>query len=102
MQVIVYSERQGHALTGHRYDSQYNGEVGEFSSGHVGNFVELLNFRVQGGDTALSDHLCNATKNASYISKTTQNDTINCCGEVIIEKLISEIKTICLLFNTSR
>ena len=64
---IIYSGRPGHALRGHCDDSQYHGEVGEFSSGRVENFIELLNFRVQGGDTALADHLRNCPKNASYI-----------------------------------
>ena len=67
VQAIIYSGRPGHALRGHCDDSQYHGEVGEFSSGRVGNFIELLNFRVQGGDTALADHLRNCPKNASYI-----------------------------------
>ena len=92
VQAIIYSGRQGHALRGHRDDSQYHGEVGEFSSGRVGNFIELLNFRVQGGDTALADHLWNCPKNASYISKTTQNELINCCGKIITEQIIAEVK----------
>ncbi|XP_057310648.1 zinc finger MYM-type protein 1-like [Hydractinia symbiolongicarpus] len=89
---IIYSGRQGHALRGQRDDSQYHGEVGEFSCGRVGNFVELLNFRVQGGDTILAEHLKNSPKNATYISKTTQNELISCCGEFILDKLVSEIK----------
>ncbi|XP_057291325.1 52 kDa repressor of the inhibitor of the protein kinase-like [Hydractinia symbiolongicarpus] len=92
VQAIIYSGRQGQALRGHRDDSQYHGEVGEFSCGRVGNFVELLNFRVQGGDTILAEHLKNSPKNATYISKTTQNELISCCGEFILDKLVSEIK----------
>ncbi|XP_057307823.1 zinc finger MYM-type protein 1-like isoform X2 [Hydractinia symbiolongicarpus] len=93
VQAIIYSGRQGHALRGHRDDSQYHGELGEFSGGRVGNFVELLNFRVQGGDTALADHLKTCPKNATYISKTTQNELINCCGSVILDEIIQEVKS---------
>ena len=92
VQAIIYSGRQGQALRGHRDDSQYHGEVGEFSCGRVGNFVELLNFRVQGGDTALAEHLRNCPQNATYISKTTQNELITCCGDVILDKILSEVK----------
>ena len=34
------------ALRGHRDDSQYHPDVGESSTGSVGNFIELLNYRV--------------------------------------------------------
>ena len=80
-------------LRGHRDDAQYHPDVGQYSSGQVGNFVELLNFRVRSGDTVLADHLSKCPKNASYISKTTQNDLIVCCGEIISEKIIKEVKT---------
>ena len=92
VQAIIYSGRSWHALRSHCDDSQYHGEVGEFSSGRVGNFIELLNFRAQAGDTALADHLRNCPKNASYISKTTQNELINCCGEIITEQIIAGVK----------
>jgi len=71
-------------LRGHRDDSQYHPTIGEFSkSSGVGNFIELLNFRVDAGDKILEDHLKNAPANATYISKETQNELIVCCGEVI-------------------
>ena len=37
-------------LRGHRDDSQYHAEVGELSDGRTGNCLELLNYRVRGGD----------------------------------------------------
>ena len=84
--------RLGLPLRGHRDDSQYHPEVGEYSTGGVGNFVELLNFRVRSGDTDLREHLSKCKKNASYISKTAQNDIINCCGELITEQIIEDLK----------
>ena len=56
-----------------------------------GNFIELLNYRIRGGDT-LEEHLKNHNKNASYISKTTQNELIKLCGEVISDSIIAEVK----------
>ena len=58
----------------------------------MGNFIELLNFRVRAGDTVLEQHLKKCPKNASYISKSTQNELIKCCGEVITNMIVNEVK----------
>ena len=80
---VILLGRLGLAFRGHRDDSQFHPNVGEYSSGGVGNFVELLNYRVRGGDSVLENHLRTCSKNASYISKTSQNELINCCGNYI-------------------
>ncbi|XP_046857691.1 52 kDa repressor of the inhibitor of the protein kinase-like [Xenia sp. Carnegie-2017] len=69
-------------------DSKVKKEV----EGGVGNFVELLNFRVRAGDKVLEDHLNSCGRNQTYISKTSQNKLIKCCGEVITDKIISDLK----------
>ena len=74
----------GLSLRGHRDDSIYHPDVGCYSAGGIGNFVELLNYRVWRGDTNLGDHLIKHKNNASYISKSTQNDLTKCCGDNII------------------
>ena len=89
---VILLGRLGLAFRGHRDDSQFRANVGEYSSGGVGNFVELLNYRVRGGDSVLENHLRTCSKNASYISKTSQNELINCCGNYIKDILIKEIK----------
>ena len=70
---IIFLGRLGLALKRHRDDSQYHPDVGEYSTGNVGNFIELLNYRVRGGYKDLEKQLESYVKNASYISKTTQN-----------------------------
>ena len=52
----------------------------------------MLRYRVDGGDSILAQHLSKASKNATYISKTTQNELIEVCGEIIREKVIEEVK----------
>ena len=89
---VILCGRLALPLRGHRDDAKYHGEVGQYSVGQVGNFVELLNYRVRGGDEILGDHMRHAPKNATYISKTTQNDLIKCCGSVITDKIIKEVK----------
>ena len=54
--------------------------------------MEVLNCRVIGGDSVLQNHLRTCSKNASYISKTSQNKLLNCCGNYIKDILVKEIK----------
>ncbi|XP_046853386.1 52 kDa repressor of the inhibitor of the protein kinase-like, partial [Xenia sp. Carnegie-2017] len=68
---VLTCGRLGLAFRGHRDDRHYHPETGNFSAGGVGNFVELLNFRVRAGD---------------------KNKLIKCCGEVITDKIISDLK----------
>ena len=89
---VILLGRLGLPFRGHRDDSQYHPNVGEYSSGGVGNFIECLGYRVRGGDTELENHLKTCSKNASYISKTSQNELIFCCGKFIRDALIKDIK----------
>ena len=66
--------------------------VREYSSGGVGNLIECLGYRVSRGDTELENHLKTCRKNASYISKTSQNELIYCCGKLLKDALINDIK----------
>ncbi|KAF0764068.1 52 kDa repressor of the inhibitor of the protein kinase-like, partial [Aphis craccivora] len=73
---IFLCGRQNFPLRGHRDD----GDLIPNSVNNEGNFTELLKFRVDAGDDVLKNHLQNCPKNASFISKTTQNDLIDCCA----------------------
>ena len=73
---IMFCGRTNTSLRGHRDGAQYHPNIGEYSDGRVGNFIELLNFAVRRGDKVLENHLQNHQKNASYISKTSQNKLI--------------------------
>ena len=89
---IVTLGRLGLPSCCHRDDSRYHPKVGEYSTDRVGNFVEFLQFSVRGGDKVLEQHLKTCGKNASYISKTSQNDLISCCGQFITELIVRKIK----------
>ena len=89
---VLFCSRLGLPLRGHRDDAKYHPEVGSYSTGGVGNFIESLNYRVRGGDKVLENHLKTCGKNRSYISKTSQNKIIKCCDQVISEKIISDVK----------
>jgi hypothetical protein len=89
---IILCGRTGTALRGHRDDAHYHPPVGEYSKVGVGNFVELLNYAVRRGDAVLKNHLLTCSKNSSYISKTIQNEIINCCGKVISDVILEEVR----------
>ena len=89
---IIVCGRQGIALRGHRDDSKDHPKPGEYSTGRTGNFLELLNFRVRGGDTVLKEHLTSCGGNAMYTSKTTQNNVLNSISEVITSKIVNKVK----------
>ena len=52
----------------------------------------MLAFRVDSGDAILQQHLENAPRNATYRSKTIQNEIIKTIGSYILSKISDEIK----------
>lgn len=89
---VILCARGGISLRGHRDDSQYHQEIGGYSTGQVGNFVDILNYGVRRGDKVLEEHLKTCGKNQTYISKTSQNKIIKCCGQIISEHIIHDVK----------
>ena len=83
---VEWCGRNGLALRGHQDDATIKDKT------HQGNFKNLLDFRIDAGDIALKEHLETASKNASYISKTTQNQLLDCVKEYVEEVIISEIQ----------
>ena len=82
----------GLPFRGHRDGSQYHPNVGEYSSGGEGSFIECLGYRVRGGNTDLENNLKTCSRYASYISMTSQNELIYCCGKFIKDVLMKDIK----------
>lgn len=78
--------RQGFALRGHRDDNTCE-------SNNKGNFKALIDFRVDSGDAVLKEHQECAQKNATYISKTIQNEVLWCLKEYIQGQIVAEINT---------
>ncbi|KAH1027235.1 hypothetical protein HUJ05_000785 [Dendroctonus ponderosae] len=57
-----------------------------------GNFRALIKFRIESGDTKLQHHLETSKSNATYISKTVQNELINVCKEIIQKNILQKVK----------
>ena len=94
VETIILCGRQNIPLRGHRDDGKIisNSRAASETEGE-GNFRALLRYRVSGGDAVLKEHLETAPKNATLISKTTQNDLIDCCGELILQKIVDRVKS---------
>ena len=88
-ETIIFCGRQGIALRGHLDDRS---SVEEDPSRNHGNFLALLHFHVQSGDKVLSEHLKSAGGNATYISKTIQNELIKICCDIICDKILAKIR----------
>ena len=86
IKTILLCGRHNIPLRGHRDDSRY------YETTDSGNFQALLDFRVDSGDAVLKDHFNNSARNATYRSKSIQNEIISCCADVVIEKIIKDIK----------
>jgi hypothetical protein len=93
IKTIIFCGLQNISLRCHRDDgSIYNDENDDnYIINQKGNFKALLTFRIDAGDKILEDHLNTAKCNATYISKTTQNDLIECCGDVIKNKILNNV-----------
>lgn len=56
-----------------------------------GNFRAVLRLMVDSGDKILESHLKRASSRATYISKRTQNQLIECCRAEIQEKILLRV-----------
>ena len=88
IKTLIFCGRQGISLRGHRDD-----ETCRDNSSNMGNFKELLDFRASAGDELLKEHLVSFKKNASYISKTSQNELLFCLKTFIQEKIVEELRS---------
>ena len=61
-------------------------------SGNHGNFLALLNFRVEAGDAVLGEHLSTAPRNATYTSNTVQNQIIDVLADQIKQQIVQKVK----------
>ncbi|XP_065315594.1 zinc finger MYM-type protein 1-like [Gordionus sp. m RMFG-2023] len=88
IEAILYCGMQGLALRGHK-DS---GSLNFNNNDNEGNFRGLLKFKAL-GDPVLMESLISTNKNATYLSPRIQNEIIDICNNIILEKLIVEINS---------
>lgn len=103
IKTIIFCGRYNIPLRGHRDDVNLKKlipiddtanvhEIQAINNQNIGIFKQLLLFRIDAGDENLRTHFESASKNATFVSKTVQNELINICGSIITDKLIKEVK----------
>nr|XP_047132966.1 zinc finger MYM-type protein 1-like isoform X2 [Hydra vulgaris] len=85
---ILFCCRQNIPLRGHRDDAKHLA----LQCNNAGNFQCFLDLMALCGDKILSDHFKNGPKNATYRSKTVQNELIDICADVVRSLLTNRIK----------
>ena len=82
---VIFCGRNNIALRGRRDNDPSNESL-------QGSFQALLYFRVDSGDQVLQEPLETSAQNATYVTKTIQNEMINTVGKYIIDNLSREIR----------
>ena len=88
-QTVYFLAKENLSLCGHRDDEQYYNQEGV----NPGNFQELLKFWCESGDICLKLHFEEGNKNATYHSKTIQNQLIQIMCDQILEGIITKVQT---------
>lgn len=89
---VLFCARNNLPLRGHRDDGFRDLPVEDVESGKHGVFNSLLTFRLDAGDVDLKQHLNTCGKNSTMISKTIQNDIIECIGEKLRSDIVKDVK----------
>ena len=88
MKAIIFLGRQGLAFRGNNESGNlFDDEL----SLNTGNFRATLQLMCE-SDINLREHLETCSRNASYISKTTQNDLLACIRDFIQEHIVREVR----------
>ena len=92
---MLLSGRQNIALRGYNEtDKDKKAEKADIQckTKNPGNFRALFKYRVDRGDVTLREYFNNAPKNATYKSKTVQNELISIIGNQILDNIIKMYK----------
>jgi len=94
LECIILCGRQNIALRGHRNESWRPGTE-TFPDSNPGNSLALLHFRHQSGDPSVSRPFHRSGSGGTLPTNTSpqiQNDLITCCGDVIRDSLLKEVR----------
>ena len=94
IKAVLFCGRHNLPLRGDRDDGPLKVDSdGQFQTDfNEGNFRALLAFRVDSGDKILEAHLKSASRTATHISKTTQNELISCIGQHMVQTLVQRVR----------
>ena len=88
VKIVLCLARQNIPMRGHRDD-----DISLCLHGNPGNFKAILDLAIDLGCSRLTEHMRNAPRNATYRSKTVQDEVLELCGKEVTRKIIIEVKT---------
>ncbi|KAK4876004.1 hypothetical protein RN001_012426 [Aquatica leii] len=91
IKTVILCGRQGIPLRGHKDYGPFDVDVKPQEN--EGKFRAMLRTRIDAGDCDLKNHLQTCSLNATYISWNTQNQNIAACGEIIKQKIATEVNS---------
>lgn len=91
IKTIILCGRQGLPLRGHKDYGPF--DLHTEPKENEGTFRAILRARVDAGDCDLKNHLQTCGLNATYISWNMQNQIIAACGEIIKQKIVTEVNS---------
>lgn len=89
IKTILFCGRMGLPLRGHKDYGPL--DLNSPINRSDGNFRNILKLRAESGDKALIDHLNSCGSNATYLSWDIQNQILQICNELIVQKIVDEI-----------
>ena len=89
IKTVIFCGKQELPLRGHGDSGKINTE--NDSEINDGVFRAALRFRLDAGDSVLSNHLDTMAKNSSYTSWQSQNEIIDACNTVILNEIVSSV-----------
>ena len=87
LRAVLFCAKQNVALRAHRDDSKHY----QLDGNNPGNFQELLHLICVTGNSLLENHLKNAPRNATYRSKTVQNELIQLSAQQLQKSIIKSV-----------
>lgn len=89
VKTVLLCGRNGWPLRGHRDSGKL--DIMEQGSSQEGTFRQLLRFRIDAGDDTLKSHLESCGSNSTYISWNIQNQIIDACNKIILDKIVAMV-----------
>ncbi|CAL1671991.1 unnamed protein product [Lasius platythorax] len=87
IKTVLFCGMEGLPLRGHNESGPILGN----REGSDGKFRALIKFRVDAGDEILKHHLESAQSNATYLSPQIQNEIIETCENMIVDRIVERV-----------
>jgi len=91
--ILMTCAKQDIPLRGHRDDGVLSAD-GNDPPHNDGNWRSLIRVTIRHGNNVLAQHLKTARRNATYTSKTVQNELLQAAGDLIRRKIVTAVNSV--------